>query len=224
MPDPTIFVLLAVVVLGVVGLTRVARARDPMARRFTMAAERLDLKRVSSDTAARALEDFPRYLDEARGVDLAIGGRHGSGGQLIVAAIGTRTAVSAGRPWYVGAVDDPELRLPVTRLEPRSVRTVRLVAGQGEVVVEDSRIARGWRISSEDPAAAARLLDSEPLRTRLGDALHRPIPWIIGLQMRPGGVAVHLSNPSESPSDIDDVQRLGRLIMDIADALRSGRH
>ncbi len=98
------------------------------------------------------------------------------------------------------------------------MRTVRVVAGEDEIVIDDARISRGWRITSPDPNAAD-VLDAPEVRTRLSDALHRPMPFIVGMRTRPGAVAIHLAGPEDAPADADDVDRMTRLALQVADAL-----
>lgn len=221
MPELALPVLLAAaaVVVGVIVLVLAVRRRgsSPLATSFLTVADRRGWQRVAPSDAAEVLAPFGRYLEGDGTVDVAVGGDADTG-RAIVAAVGVRDRVARGRPWYVAAVLRPDLAVPEIVLEPRSVRTVRVVAGEDEVVIDDARISRGWRITSPDPAAA-RVLDDPAVRTRLSDALHRPMPFIIGLRTRPGAVAVHLAGPEEAPSDADDVDRLARLAIDVADAL-----
>ena len=216
---PDLAVLLAVAALVVVVLVVVVRRRggNPLTAQFLDVANRRGWQRLPAARAAEVLEPFGRYLDGDGTVDLAIGGDT-ERGTVTVAAVGVRDRVARGRPWYVAAVTRDDLAIPTIVLEPRSVRTVRVVAGEDEVVIDDARISRGWRISSTDPGAAA-VLDAPEVRTRLSDALHRPMPFIVGLRTRPGGVAIHLAGPEDEPGDADDIDRLTRLAQDVADAL-----
>lgn len=217
MPDLVPPVLLAIVV--VVGLVLLVRRRgaSPLTAGFLTVAERRGWQRVPPAEASDVLAGFGKYLDGAGTVDLAIGGGV-DGGTITIAAIGVRDRVAQGRPWYVAAVTRPDLAIPEIVLEPRNVRTVRVVAGEDEVVIHDAPISRGWRITSLDPNAA-EVLDAPAVRTRLSEALHRPMPFIVGMRTRPGGVAVHLAGPEDAPGDADDVERLARLALDVADAL-----
>lgn len=217
--SPLLLVLLvAAVVVAVVVL--VARRRGPggrLATAFQALAARHDWNRIPPAEAGETLGAFPKYLDGEGTVDLAVGGSDGDG-SVMVAAVGVRDTVARGRPWYVATVSRPDLSTPEMSFVPRSVRTVRVVAGEDEVVIDDPRISRGWRISSTDPRAA-EVLDHPARRDRLSDALHRPMPFIVGLQTRPGAIAVHLAGPEDEPTDADDLDRLARLAREIADAL-----
>lgn len=217
MSDLVLPVLLAIVV--VVGLVMLVRRRgsSPLTAGFLRVAERRGWERVAPAEASEVLAGFGKYLDGDGTVDLAIGGA-ADGGTITIAAIGVRDRVAQGRPWYIAAVARPDLAIPRIVLEPRSVRTVRVVAGEDEVVIDDAPISRGWRITSPDPHAAD-VLDAPAVRTRLSEALHRPMPFIVGMRTRPGAVAVHLAGPEDAPGDADDVERLARLALDVADAL-----
>lgn len=218
MPDLALPIALAVVV--VVAVLLLARRRGgggPLTSQFMTVADRRGWHRMPPAEATDVIAPFGRYLDGDGTVDLAVGGEVESG-HALVAAVGVRDRVAQGRTWYVAAVTREDLAIPTIVLEPRSVRTVRVVAGDDEVVIDDARISRGWRITSPDPDAA-RVLDAPAVRTRLSDALHRPMPFIVGLRTRPGGVAVHLAGPEDEPTDADDVDRLARLALDVADAL-----
>lgn len=217
MPEFVIPLVLAVVVVIVLVLLLRRRGGSPLTNQFLTVADRRGWERLSAADAAEVLEPFGRYLDEDGSVDLAVGGRS-DGGRVVCAAVGVRDRVVRGRTWYVVAVVRDDLAIPTIVMEPRSVRTVRVVAGEDEVVIDDARISRGWRIVSTD-ASAATVLDAPEVRSRLSDALHRPMPFIVGLRTRPGAVAVHLAGPEDEPSDADDVDRLARLALDVADAL-----
>lgn len=212
---------LAALVIVAVVLALVLRRRggSPLMAQFQAAADRRGWRRIPPSEATDVVATFGRYLDGDGTVDLAVGGDV-DGGQALVAAVGVRDRVARGRPWYVAVVTRDDLAIPTIVMEPRSVRTVRVVAGEDEVVIDDARISRGWRITSQDPDAA-RVLDAPEVRGRLSDALHRPMPFIVGLRLRPGGVAVHLAGPEDEPTDADDVDRLARLALDVADALAS---
>lgn len=217
MPDFVLPVLLVVaVVVGALALVR-RRGANPLTAAFLTVADRRGWSRISPAEASEVLAPFGRYLDGDGTVDLAIGGQSDQG-WVTVAAVGVRDRVVRGRPWYVAAVSRPDLAIPEIVLEPRSVRTVRVVAGEDEIVISDARISRGWRITSPDPNAA-EVLDAPEVRTRLSDALHRPLPFIVGMRTRPGAVAIHLAGPEEAPGDADDVDRLTRLALQVADAL-----
>lgn len=207
----------ALVVAVVVLVLRRRGVVGPLAQQFLAVAERRGWSRVSPDDAAAVLAPFDHYLGGDGSVDVAVGG-DADGGRVVVAAVGVRDRMARGRPWYVATVTRPDLALPRIVLEPRSVRTVRVVAGEDEVVIDDAPISRGWRITSPDPDAAA-VLDAPEVRDRLSDTLHRPIPFIVGLRTVPGAVAVHLAGPEDEPGDADDVDRLARLALDVADAL-----
>ena len=217
MPDLVLPIALAVVAVVVLVLLLRRRGGSPLAQQFLAVAERRGWRRLQPAEAAEVLEPFGRYLDGDGTVDLAVGG-DADGGQVVCAAVGVRDRVAQGRAWYVVAVARADLAIPTIVLEPRSVRTVRVVAGEDEVVIDDARISRGWRITSPD-ANAADVLDAPEVRSRLSDALHRPMPFIVGLRTRPGGVAVHLAGPEDAPGDADDVDRLARLALDVAAAL-----
>lgn len=217
MTDLALPIALAAVVVVVVVLLVRRRGGSPLAMRFQRVAEGHGWDRVPAAEAADVLAPFGRYLDGDGSVDLAVGGAT-DGGHVTLAAVGVRDRVARGRPWYVAVVTRPDLAVPEIQLEPRSVRTVRVVAGEDEVVIDDARISRGWRITSSDPDAAA-VLDAPAVRSRLSDALHRPMPFIVGLRTRPGAVAVHLAGPEDEPADADDLDRLARLVLDVADAL-----
>lgn len=216
MPDAILLIVAAAVVAGLVLLLR-RRGGNRLTSQFLEVAQRRGWHRVPSAEAAAVLEPFGRYLDGDGSVDLAVGGRTDQG-QVLVAAVGVRDRVARGRCWYVTAVTREDLAIPSMVLEPRSVRTVRVVAGEDEVVIDDARISRGWRITSPDVQAAV-VLDTPQVRSRLSDALHRPMPFIVGLRTCPGGVAVHLAGPEDEPGDADDVDRLARLALSVADAL-----
>lgn len=219
MPDLSIL-LVALVVVAVVVVAMVMRrggARTPLGSAFSTVADRRGWGRVPAAEAAEILQPFGRYLDDGGSVDVAVGGDE-TEGHVMLAGVGTRDKVAIGRPWYVAAVTRPDLATPEISLEPRSVRTVRVVAGEDEVVIDDARISRGWRITSADPRAA-QVLDQATTHTGLSDALHRPMPFIVGLRTRPGGVAVHLAGPEDEPGDADDLDRLARLAREVADAL-----
>lgn len=216
---PDLALPLALAALVVVGFALLLRRRggSPLTAHFLAVAERRGWHRVPPADATEVLAPFGRYLDGDGAVDMAVGGES-PGGHVVVAAVGVRDQVARGRPWYVAAVTREDLAIPLIVLEPRSVRTVRVVAGEDEVVIDDARISRGWRITSPDPDAAT-VLDAPAVRSRLSDALHRPMPFIVGLRTRPGGVAVHLAGPEDEPGDADDIDRLARLVLDVADAL-----
>lgn len=216
--SPLLLVLLAAA--AVVAVVVLVRRRGPggrLATVFQSLAARRDWNRVPVAEASETLATFPKYLDGEGTVDLAVGASDGDGA-VLVAAVGVRETVARGRPWYVATVSRPDLSTPEISFVPRSVRTVRVVAGEDEVVIDDPRISRGWRISSTDPRAA-EVLDHPPRRDRLSDALHRPMPFIVGLQTRPGAIAVHLAGPEDEPTDADDLDRLARLALEVADAL-----
>ncbi len=175
------------------------------------------MQRVPPAEATERLAPFDHYLGGDGSVDVAIGGEH-DGGHVVVAAVGVRDRVARGRSWYVVVVSRDDLALPPIVFEPRSVRTVRVVAGEDEVVIDDARISRGWRITST-ASDAATVLDAPEVRSRLSDTLHRPMPFIVGLRTVPGAVAVHLAGPEDEPGDADDVDRLARLAIDVSDAL-----
>jgi hypothetical protein len=217
MPDLVLPIVAAVAVLVVLLLVVRRRGGSPLAAQFLTAADRRGWQRIPPAEAAEQVEPFGRYLDGDGSLDLAVGGDVDEG-RALVAAVGVRDRVARGRPWFVAAVTRDDLAIPTIVMEPRSVRTVRVVAGEDEVVIDDARISRGWRITSPDPDAA-RVLDAPEVRRRLSDALHRPMPFIVGLRLRPGGVAVHLAGPEDAPTDADDVDRLARLALDVADAL-----
>lgn len=217
MLDLALPIALAVALVVVVVLLVRRRGTNPLATQFLDVAARRGWSRLQPAEASEVIAPFGRYLDGDGTVDLAVGG-DADGGQVTVAAVGVRDRVAQGRPWYIVAVTRPDLAIPSIVLEPRSVRTVRVVAGEDEVVIDDARISRGWRITSLDPDAA-RVLDAPEVRERLSDALHRPLPFIVGLRTRPGGVAIHLAGPEDEPGDADDLDRLTRLALDVADAL-----
>jgi hypothetical protein len=216
MPDLLIIlaVVVAVITVAVVVLRR-RSGRGPVGSAFQGVASRHGWGRVSATDAGEVLSAFPGYLDDEGGVDLAVGGDDGDA-RILVAAVGIRDTIARGRPWYVATASRPDLVVPEISFVPRSVRTVRLVSGGDEVVVDDPRIARGWRVSSSDPDAANAL---EQHRDRLPDVLHRPMPFIVGLHMRPGAVAVHLAGPEAEPTDADDLDRLAQLAREVADAM-----
>lgn len=214
------WLVLALIVVTTVAVTVAVRRRDhtrPLVEPFLGVAERRGWKRLPVDEATAALTPFDRYLGGEGGVDVAVGGDSDTG-YVTVAAVGIRDRIARGRPWYVAAVSSPALDIPAIDLDPRSVRTVRVVATGTEVVVDDARIARGWRVTSADPRAAA-VLDSPPVRIPLSEALHRPMPFLVGVTTRPGAVAVHLAGPDAAPNDTDDLDRLTRLVLEVADAL-----
>lgn len=218
MPElPVLLAVLAVVAVVMVMVMRRGGPRTPLSSAFNAVADRHGWGRIPASEAAEVLQPFGRYLDDGGSIDVAVGGDEAEG-HVMVAAIGTRDKVAIGRPWYVATVSRPDLATPEIALEPRSVRTVRLVAGEDEVVIDDARISRGWRITSADPRAA-EVLDQATSRTGLSDALHRPMPFIVGLRTRPGAVAVHLAGPEDEPGDSDDLDRLARLAREVADAL-----
>ena len=222
MPDLLLPIVLAVVAVVVLALLVRRRGGNPLAQQFLAVADRRGWRRLQAAEAAEVLEPFGRYLDADGSVDLAVGG-DADGGHVVCAAVGVRDRVARGRAWYVVAVTRSDLAIPTIVLEPRSVRTVRVVAGEDEVVIDDARISRGWRITSPDPSAAT-VLDAPEVRSRLSDALHRPMPFIVGLRTRPGGVAVHLAGPEDAPGDADDLDRLARLALDVAAALAAAPH
>lgn len=196
------------------------RRRDPLTTRFATLAERRAWRRLDPGEVLATLEPFELYTDEARRVDAAVGGDTPVGAALL-AALGTREIADPARPYVVAAVRSDRIPGPEIALEPRSVRTVRVVRGAQEVEVADPRLARGWRVLSDDAPAAAALLDHPAVRHQLVDVLHRPVPWIVGLRLRPGAVAVHLSRPDELPGDADDLERLITLATDVAAALEA---
>lgn len=216
MPDlPVLLVVVVAVVIAVV--VRRGRTRKPVSQPFNVVAQARDLRRMSAADAAATLEPFGTYLGEEGTVDIAVGGPAGNG-ILLLAAVGIREPVTRGRPWYVAVIERTDLAVPPIAMDPRSVRTVRVVATDDEVVIEDPRISRGWRITSTEPGAAA-VLNLPDVRDQLSDALHRPMPFIVGLRTRPGAVAVHLSGAGDAPSDGDDLERLARLAQAVGDAL-----
>lgn len=218
MSDLTLpLVVVALVVAAIALLLRRRGGGGPLAQQFVAVADRRGWQRIPVDEAAAALAPFDHYLSGDGSVDVAVGG-DADGARAIVAAVGVRDRVARGRPWYVATVARPDLALPRIVMEPRSVRTVRVVAGEDEVVIDDAPISRGWRITSVDADAAA-VLDAPEVRTRLSATLHRPMPFIVGLRTVPGAVAVHLAGPEDEPGDADDVDRLVRLALDVADAL-----
>ena len=219
MPElPVLLAVLAAVVVVVVAMVmRRGGPRTPLGAAFSTVADRHGWGRIPPTEAAEVLQPFGRYLDDGGSVDVAVGGDEAEG-HVMVAAVGTRDKVAIGRPWYVATVSRPDLATPEISLEPRSVRTVRVVAGEDEVVIDDARISRGWRITSSDPRAA-EVLDQATSQTGLSDALHRPMPFIVGLRTRPGAIAVHLAGPEDEPGDADDLDRLSRLAREVADAL-----
>jgi len=217
MPDLALPLVVAAIVVVVLVLVLRRRGGSPLTAQFLAVADRRGWQRIPPAEATDVVADFDTYLQGDGSVDLAVGGEV-DGGRGLVAAVGVRDRVARGRPWYVAIVTRPDLAIPTIVMEPRSVRTVRVVAGEDEVVIDDARISRGWRITSPDPDAA-RVLDAPEVRTRLSDALHRPMPFIVGLRLRPGGVAVHLAGPEDQPTDADDIDRLARLALDVADAL-----
>jgi hypothetical protein len=196
------------------------RRRDPLALRFDTLAERRGWRRLAPDDVLATIAPFGLYTDEARRVDAAVGGDAPTG-TVVLAALGTREVADPARPYVVATVCSDRIPGPVIALEPRSVRTVRVVRGAQEVEVADPRLARGWRVLSDDAPSAAALLDDPAVRPRLVDVLHRPAPWIVGLRLRPGAVAVHLSRPDELPGDADDLERLVTLASDVAAALEA---
>lgn len=218
MPELSVpLVVVAIVVVAVVLFLRRRGGAGPLAQQFGAVADRRGWQRVSTDEAVAALSPFDHYLSGDGAVDVAVGGP-ADGAQAMVAAVGVRDRVARGRPWYVAMVSRPDLALPRIVMEPRSVRTVRVVAGEDEVIIDDAPISRGWRITSPDPDAAT-VLDAPEVRDRLSATLHRPMPFIVGLRTVPGAVAVHLAGPEDEPGDADDVDRLARLALDVADAL-----
>jgi hypothetical protein len=215
---PDLLLVLAVIAGAITVAVLVARGRrgrGPVGSAFQGVASRHGWDRISSADAWEVLSAFPGYLDHEGSVDLAVGGDDGDA-CILVAAVGIRDTIAQGRSWYVATATRPDLAVPEMSFVPRSVRTVRLVSGSDEVVVDDPRIARGWRVSSLDPGAAAAL---ELHRDRLPDVLHRPMPFIVGLHMRPGAVAVHLAGPEAEPTDADDLDRLAQLAREVADAM-----
>lgn len=216
MPDLLIVlaVVAAVAVVAVVML-RARRSRGPAAAAFLGVASRHGWDRIPAAEAMEILAAFPGYLDGEGTVDMSVGGTDGDV-RILVAAVGIRDTIARGRPWYIATVSRPDLSVPEISFVPRSVRTVRVVAGGDEVVVDDPRIARGWRVLSPDPGAA-QVLDQR--RDRLPDVMHRPMPFIVGMHMRPGAVAVHLAGPEAEPSDADDLDRLAQLAREVADAM-----
>ena len=218
MPElPVLLIVLAVIAVVAVMVMRRGGPRTPLTAAFSTVADRHGWRRITAADAAEILQPFDRYLSDGGTVDVAVGGDEPEG-HVMVAAVGTRDKVAIGRPWYVATVSRPDLATPEITLEPRSVRTVRVVAGEDEVVIDDARISRGWRITSADPRAA-EVLDQATSHTGLSDALHRPMPFIVGLRTRPGAIAVHLAGPEDEPGDADDLDRLTRLAREVADAL-----
>ena len=218
MPElPVLLAVIAVVVVVAVLVMRRGGPRTPLGSAFHTVADRHGWNRIPPTEAAEVLAPFGRYLSDSGSVDAAVGGDEAEG-HVMLAAVGTRDKVALGRPWYVATVTRDDLGTPEISLEPRSVRTVRVVAGEDEVVIDDARISRGWRITSADPRAA-EVLDQATTHSGLSDALHRPMPFIVGLRTRPGAIAVHLAGPEDEPGDADDLDRLARLAREVADAL-----
>ena len=213
-----ILLVIAAALAAAILFTR--RRRDPLSARFDTLAERRGWRRLAPDDVLARLAPFELYTDVARRVDAAVGGDAPTGA-AVLAALGTREVADPARPYVVAAIHSDRIPGPVIALEPRSVRTVRVVTGAQEVEVADPRLARGWRVLSDDAPAAAALLDDPAVGPRLVDVLHRPVPWIVGLRLRPGAVAVHLSRPDELPGDADDFERLVTLADDVAAALEA---
>lgn len=206
--------VVAVAVVIVVVMT--SRRADPLVRRYLTFASHRGWARVSAEEARARLEHFGDYLAGNVNVRVAIAGPSGSGRGL-AAVLEQRD--QGGRPWYVAVVDTDALAdAPDLQMDPRAVRTVRVMDVR-EVQVDEPRMSRGWRLTAPDHMAAESWLHEGRRRTALSDILHRPHPWVFGVRVRPGSVAVHLARREENVADLDDLKRLVTLASDLAGAM-----
>lgn len=210
-------VTIAVVVAAVVVIViMTSRRADPVVRRYLTFASHRGWARVSADEARARLEPFGDYLAGTVNVRVAIAGPSGTGRGL-AAVLEQRD--QGGRPWYVAVVDTDALAdAPELQMDPRAVRTVRVMDVR-EVQVDEARMSRGWRLTAPDHSAAEAWLHEGRRRTALSDILHRPHPWVFGVRVRPGAMAVHLARREEHVADIDDLKRLVTLASDLAAAM-----
>jgi plasmid stabilization system protein ParE len=180
---PILLVIAAALAAAILFTRRRAATRSPSDS--TRSPSGAGWRRLDPDDVLATLAPFELYTDEARRVDAAVGGDTRTG---TVTARRTRHPRGRGsRPARTSSrrSDRTGSRVPVIALEPRSVRTVRVVRGAQEVEVADPRLARGWRVLSDDAPSAAALLDDPAVRQRLVDVLHRPVPWIVGCDCGP---------------------------------------
>jgi hypothetical protein len=210
--------IVAVIVVAIVLVVIVAstsRRTDPIVRRYTTYASHRGWSRIPADQTKARLEPFGEYLDSGASIRVAIAGPLGSGRGL-AAVVEQR---EGGRPWYVAVADsDALLDATPVQMDPRAVRTVRVMDVR-EVQVDESRIARGWRVTSPQHDAAEAWLHTGRRAVELSDVLHRPHPWVFGIRVRPGSVAVHLVRREEHVADADDLARMVTLVGDLARAL-----
>ena len=206
--------VVAVAVVIVVVMT--SRRADPLVRRYLTFASHRGWARVSAEEARARLEPFGDYLTGSVTIRVAIGGPAGSGRGL-AAVVEQRD--QGGRPWYVVVIETNALAdAPDLQMDPRAVRTVRVMDVR-EVQVDEARMSRGWRLTAPDHTAAESWLHEGRRRTALSDILHRPHPWVFGVRVRPGAVAVHLARREEQVADVDDLRRLVSLASDLAGAM-----
>lgn len=214
LPLVTIAVVVAVAVVAVVLAT--SRRADPVVRRYLTFAAHRGWARIPADEVRARLEPFGEYVAGHVTVRVAIAGPSGSG-RGFAAVLEQRD--QGGRPWYVAAVESDALAdAPALQMDPRAVRTVRVMDVR-EVQVDEPRISRGWRLTASEHGAAEAWLHEGRRPTALSDVLHRPHPWVFGIRIRPGAIAVHLARREEHIADLDDLKRLVTLAGDLAGAL-----
>lgn len=213
----SLLALAAIVIVAVVAVVvTTSRRSDPVVRRYLSFAAHRGWARIGAEEAKARLDPFDQYMRGPTHVRVAISGSLGTGRGL-AAVVEERD--QGGRSWYVVAVEGDHLAdAPVLEMDPRAVRTVRVMDVR-EVQVDEARISRGWRLTSPEHDAAEAWLHEGRRPVTLSDVLHRPHPWVFCVRLRPGAVAVHLARREEQVADVDDLRRLVALAGDIAGAM-----